>query len=207
MSTSDVPHSDAPTRGTNLAVLVSGAGTIMEAMIKQGLPVELVLADRPCRALDIAEAAGVAIALVDRETFGWPAASWDRSAFTAAVIAQLHAHHVGLIAMSGFMTLLSPAIFSEFEGHILNTHPSLLPAFKGHGDRVITDTLAAGVTETGCSVQIATYDLDAGPVIAQERVPVLPGDTKDTLWERIKVTERKLYPRIIREQLHALTKQ
>ena len=107
----------------------------------------------------------------------------------------LVAHQVDLVAMAGFGTVMTDAVHQAFPGRILNTHPSLLPAFPGwHGVR---DALAAGVTETGCTVQIATREMDAGPILAQEVVPVLPDDTEATLHERIKEVERVLYPAVI----------
>ena len=106
--------------------------------------------------------------------------------------ATLVAHQVDLVAMAGFGTVMSEAVHRAFPGRILNTHPALLPAFPGwHGVR---DALAAGVPETGCTVHLATLEMDAGPILAQEVVPVLPGDTEETLHERIKVVERTLYP-------------
>ncbi len=106
--------------------------------------------------------------------------------------ATLVAHQVDLVAMAGFGTVMTEAVHRAFPGRILNTHPALLPAFPGwHGVR---DALAAGVPETGCTVHLATLEMDAGPILAQEVVPVLPGDTEETLHERIKVVERALYP-------------
>ena len=106
--------------------------------------------------------------------------------------ATLVAHQVDLVAMAGFGTVMTEAVHRAFPDRILNTHPALLPAFPGwHGVR---DALAAGVTETGCTVHLATLEMDAGPILAQEVVPVLPGDTEETLHERIKVVERTLYP-------------
>lgn len=184
-----------------LAVLVSGTGTIFEAMLAAGLRPALVLADRPCRALDVATAAGLPTVLILRTPYGYPSPDWDRPAFTAAVQRALESHHITLVAMSGFMTVLSPPIFDGYPGRILNTHPSLLPAFPGPASKVMRDTLAAGVTQTGCTIMIATAGFDQGPILAQERVPVLPTDTPDVLQERIKVAERRLYPLIINRLL------
>ena len=120
------------------------------------------------------------------------APSFDRSGFTASVTATLVAYQVDLVAMAGFGTVLTAAVHRAFPSRILNTHPALLPQFPGwHGVR---DALDAGVTETGCTVHLATLEMDAGPIIAQEVVPVLPDDTEETLHERIKVVERSLYP-------------
>ena len=175
-----------------MAVLVSGSGTILEAMFEAGLPVTTVLSDRPCAALDLARAHGAAAELIDRNGYGGFEPDFDRSAYTATVTATLVAHQVDLVAMAGFGTVLTQAVHSAFPGLILNTHPALLPAFPGwHG---VQDALEAGVTETGCTVHLATLEMDAGPILAQQVVPVLPGDTQDSLHERIKVAERALYP-------------
>jgi phosphoribosylglycinamide formyltransferase-1 len=189
-----------------LAVLASGTGTILEAILASKLPVALVLADRPCRALDIAKAHHVPAILIDRIKHGYnPRTDWARAAFTRAVAEQLKSHHIDLVAMAGFMTVLAPEIFEQFPNRILNTHPSLLPAFKGA--HAAADALAAGVSETGCTVHIATAELDAGPILTQQPVPVLSGDTADILQERIKAVERHLYPETIREYLRSSINQ
>ncbi len=172
-------------------------------MLKSGLPVQLVVADRPCRALDIGRAAGVPAVLIGRHDFGYrPGADWDRVGFTATLAAELERAQINLIAMAGFMTVLAPAIFDQFPSRILNTHPSLLPDFRG--GHAVADALAAGAKVTGCTVHIATAELDSGPILAQEQVLVHPGDTAGTLQERIKVVERRLYPQTIREYLAKL---
>jgi phosphoribosylglycinamide formyltransferase-1 len=184
-------------RLARLAVLVSGSGTNLEAMLTQRLPVSLVLADRDCRALAVARTSGLPTALIDRRDFGYlPRASWDRTGFTQAVAAKLREHQIDIVAMAGFMTVLTPAIFAEFPGRILNTHPSLLPRFKG--GRAVADTLAAGAAESGVTVHLASPELDSGTVVAQAKVPVLPHDTVSSLWERIKTAERRLYPAVLR---------
>jgi phosphoribosylglycinamide formyltransferase 1 len=178
--------------GVRLAVLVSGSGTILRAMFEAGLPVTTVLADRPCPALEIAEGYGAAPELVDRNAYGGFGPDFDREGFTRTVTATLVAHQVDLVAMAGFGTIMTQAVHTAFPERILNTHPALLPLFPGwHGVR---DALAAGVSETGCTVHLATLEMDAGPILAQEAVPVLPGDTESSLHERIKVVERSLYP-------------
>jgi phosphoribosylglycinamide formyltransferase-1 len=175
-----------------LAVLVSGSGTILRAMIEEGLPVSVVLSDRPCTGLDLAQQHGIAAELADRAVYGGFGPAFDRDAFTTAVAATLVAHQVDLVAMAGFGTVMTGAIHKAFPDRVLNTHPALLPAFPGwHGVR---DALAAGVPETGCTVHLATLEMDAGPILAQEAVPVLAGDTEESLHERIKVVERRLYP-------------
>ncbi len=171
---------------------MSGSGTILRAMLDAGLPVSVVLSDRPCDGLALAEEHGVAAELVDRSGYGGFGPGFDRDGFTATTAATLVAHQIDLVAMAGFGTVMTGAVHRAFPDRILNTHPALLPAFPGwHGVR---DALAAGVSETGCTVHLATLEMDAGPILAQEAVPVLEGDTEETLHERIKVVERRLYP-------------
>ena len=161
-------------------------------MVEASLPVCVVLSDRPCAALGLAEQNGIATELVDRAVYGGFGPDFDREAFTSTVAATLVAHQVDLVAMAGFGTVMTGAVHQAFPDRILNTHPALLPAFPGwHGVR---DALAAGVSESGCTVHLATVEMDAGPILAQEAVPVLPGDTEESLHERIKVVERRLYP-------------
>ena len=164
-------------------------------MFDAGLPVTTVLADRPCAGLDLARERGAAAELVDRKAFGGFGEGFDREGFTATVPATLVAHQVDLVAMAGFGTVMTQAVHDAFPGRILNTHPALLPAFPGwHGVR---NALAAGVRETGCTVHVATLEMDAGPILAQRAVPVLADDTEETLHERIKVVERELYPETV----------
>jgi phosphoribosylglycinamide formyltransferase 1 len=185
-----------------LGVLVSGSGTILEAMLEAGLPVHVVVSDRPCRGLEVAAAAGVTASLVERRVWGGYADGFDREGFTGAVTAVLVEHSVDLVAMAGFGTVLSAPVHRAFPGRILNTHPSLLPAFPGwHG---VEDALAAGVKVTGCTVHVATVEMDAGPILAQAAVPVLPDDTVHSLHERIKAVERVLYPETIAAALEGL---
>jgi phosphoribosylglycinamide formyltransferase 1 len=161
-------------------------------MFEAGLPVTTVLSDRPCAGLDLAAQHGAAAELIDRTPYGGFGPEFDRAGFTATVAGHPVVHQVDLVAMAGFGTVMTEAVHRAFPGRILNTHPSLLPAFPGwHGVR---DALAAGVSETGCTVHVATVELDAGPILAQGVVPVLPDDTESSLHERIKVVERSLYP-------------
>lgn len=164
-------------------------------MFDAGLPVTTVLADRPCAGLDLAQERGAAAELVDRKAYGGFGQGFDREGFTVTVAATLVAHQTDLVAMAGFGTVMTQAVHDAFPGRILNTHPALLPAFPGwHGVR---DALAAGVSETGCTVHLATLEMDAGPILAQRAVPVLSDDTEETLHERIKVAERDLYPETV----------
>ena len=177
-----------------IGVLASGSGTNLEAILEAEIPVAVVVVDRPCRAIEVAERAGVAAELVERTSFG---KDFDRLAYTHQVLDVLQAHDVELVVMAGFMTVFEKPIFDAYEGRIINTHPALLPAFPGA--HAVEDALAAGVKLTGCTVHIATLEVDAGPILAQEAVPVLPGDTVETLHERIKEVERRLYPATIKE--------
>jgi phosphoribosylglycinamide formyltransferase 1 len=182
-------------------VLVSGTGTILEALLAEGLPVVVVVADRPCRGLEIAADHAVAGELVDRAAFGGFGDGFARDAFTRGVVEVLERHDVDLVAMAGFGTVLTGAAHDAYGGRILNTHPALLPAFPGW--HAVEDALAAGATVTGCTVHVATVDMDAGPILAQEEVAVRPDDTAATLHERIKEVERRLYPATIRTVMAA----
>jgi phosphoribosylglycinamide formyltransferase-1 len=176
-----------------IAVLASGSGTILRSMLDADLPIAVVLADRPCGALAIAESAGIPTELVERTTFG---ASFDRVAYTHEVLDALARHQIDLIAMAGFGTILSKPIHDAYPDKIVNTHPALLPAFKGW--HAVEDALALGVKVTGCTVHFARLEVDDGPILAQEAVPVLPDDTVESLHERIKEVERRIYPEVLR---------
>jgi len=177
-------------------VLASGSGTILEAITSSGLPVRLVMVDRPCRALEVAAAGAIPSLLVDRSAFGGFGPEFDRDAYTRAVTKALRDDAIDVVVMAGFGTVLGEPIHAAFPGRILNTHPALLPAFPGW--HAVRDALAAGVGETGTTVHLATLEMDAGPVLARATVPVLPGDTEESLHERIKSVERTLYPDTIR---------
>jgi phosphoribosylglycinamide formyltransferase-1 len=165
---------------------------VLEAILGAGLPVAVVLVDRPCRAVSLAEAADVPAVTVLRDSYG---PDFDRAAFTGQVVGALAAASVDVVAMAGFGTVLGAAVFERWPGRVLNTHPALLPAFKGW--HAVRDALAAGVATTGCTVHVATETVDAGPILAQREVAVEAGDTELSLHERIKVVERRLYPATI----------
>ena len=177
---------------SRIGVMASGSGTILRAILDADLPVVVLVVDRPCGATAIADDRGVPVELVERTSFG---PSFDRDAFTQLVADALKRHEVDLVAMAGYGTVL-PALPSIWGPRILNTHPALLPAFKGW--HAVDDALAAGVKVTGWTMHVVTEEVDAGPIIAQEAVPVLDGDTKETLHERIKEVERRMYPQTIR---------
>jgi len=177
------------------AVLASGSGTILEAISTAGIGVELVAADRACGALEVAGRLGLSSVLVDRAAYGGFTKAFDRARYTEALSAALDASGIDLVCMAGFGTILDATFFERFGGRVLNTHPSLLPAFRGW--HAVRDALAAGASVTGCTVHLATAELDDGPVLRQASVAVLPGDDEASLHERIKRVERVLYPETI----------
>lgn len=180
-----------PDRALRLVVLTSGEGTLLQAMI-DGLDdsVEIVAvgADRPCRALDRADAAGLDTFLVpynpDREP------GYDRAAWNGRFADAVAACRPDVIVSAGFMRILGAGVIDRFRGRIVNTHPALLPAFPGA--HAVEDALAYGVALTGSTVHLVDDGVDTGPIIAQRPVPVLRGDTRATLHERIKTVERQL---------------
>jgi phosphoribosylglycinamide formyltransferase-1 len=179
-----------------IAVLASGSGTILDAILAEGIPVEVVVVDRPCGATGVATRHGVAAVLVERTSYG---DDFDRAAYTDRVLAVLADHRIDLVVMAGWGTIFAPSVFEAYAGRIVNTHPALLPAFKGW--HAVRDALAYGVKVTGCTVHVATAEVDEGPILAQEAVEVRPDDTEETLHERIKAVERRLYVKTIREIL------
>jgi phosphoribosylglycinamide formyltransferase-1 len=181
-----------------LAVLASGSGTLLDAMATAGLPIDLVVVDRPCAVESVAERHGLRHELVERTDFG---AGFDRVRYTDRVLDVLSIDRIELVAMAGWGTILAPAAFAAYPGRILNTHPSLLPSFPGWN--AVREALAYGVKVSGCTVHVATEEVDVGPILAQEAVEVLPGDDEASLHERIKIVERRLYVDTIRSILEA----
>ena len=175
-----------------IGVLASGSGTILEAILADGIPIAAVVADRKCRALDIARDAGVEAVLVERIDFS---KTFDRAAYCEQLVEVLKGLDLDLIVSAGFGTVV-PGVTTAFPGRMINTHPALLPAFKGW--HAVRDALAAGVKVTGCTVHVMTEEMDEGPILAQEAVPVLDDDTEETLHERIKEVERRILPATIR---------
>jgi phosphoribosylglycinamide formyltransferase-1 len=185
-----------------LCVLVSGSGTILEAIVDAGIDIALVASDRPCRGLEVARGAGIEALLVDRTAFGGFAKSFDREGYSAELASVLKAHDIDLVAMAGFGTIMTAVFHEAFPGRVLNTHPSLLPDFKGW--HAVAQAMEAGVKESGCTVHIATEELDNGPILAQRRVAVLEGDDEAALHERIKTVERSLYPLVLSRVMASL---
>ncbi len=175
-----------------VGVLVSGSGTILQAIVAHGIDVALVVADRPCGGLQRAEDAGITTALVERSDFG---DSFDRDAYSARVAAVLGAHDIDLVVMAGWGTIFSRPMHDRYGGMILNTHPALLPAFPGW--HAVRDALDHGVKVTGCTVHVAGLEVDTGEILAQGVVEVFEDDDEASLHERIKTVERELYPATI----------
>jgi phosphoribosylglycinamide formyltransferase-1 len=175
-----------------IGVLASGSGTILEAILDAGIDVAAVVADRKCRALDIATEAGVEAVLVERTDFS---KTFDRDAYCDQLVTTLRELDLDVLVSAGFGTVV-PGVAAAYSGRMINTHPALLPAFKGW--HAVRDALEAGVKVTGCTVHVVTEEMDEGPILAQEAVPVLDGDTEESLHERIKEVERRLLPDTIR---------
>nr|WP_275297007.1 phosphoribosylglycinamide formyltransferase [Jannaschia sp. Os4] len=176
--------------------MISGGGSNMETLVRSmtgdhpARPV-LVLSNRPgAGGLAKAEALGVPTAVVDHT------AHPDRESFEGALDEALRAANPDLIALAGFMRILTPGFVRGWAGRMLNVHPSLLPKYPGLHTHA--RALAAGDAEAGCTVHEVTGELDAGPIRGQARVPVLPGDTPDTLAARVLEREHALYPAVLR---------
>jgi phosphoribosylglycinamide formyltransferase 1 len=173
-----------------LVVLISGTGSNLRALLQAAedaeYPARVVAigADRDADGLALGEEFGI-------PTFSVPYARFDsREAWGTAISEQIRPWSPDLLVLSGLMRLLPTNMLDEFGPSIINTHPAYLPEFPGaHGVR---DALAAGVDETGASVIAVDSGVDSGPILAQERVPVLPGDTESSLHDRIKPVERRL---------------
>ncbi|KPP91311.1 MAG: phosphoribosylglycinamide formyltransferase 1 PurN [Rhodobacteraceae bacterium HLUCCA08] len=180
-----------------VAILISGGGSNMVKLA------ESMTGDHPARpclvvsnvpqagGLARAEALGLPTATVDHRAFGG-----DRDGFEAALIAAIAPHRPDILALAGFMRILTPRFVGHYAGRMLNIHPSLLPDYRGlHTHR---RAIEAGDAEAGCTVHEVTTELDGGPILGQARVPILPGDTPETLAARVLVQEHALYPAVLR---------
>lgn len=182
---------------TRVAILISGGGSNMVRLA------ETMTGDHPARpcvvlsnvpgagGLARAEAMGIATEVVDHRDY-----KGDRPGFEAALSAALAPHQPDVICLAGFMRILTEGFTSQWEGRMLNIHPSLLPKYKGLHTHA--RAIEAGDSEAGCSVHEVTAALDDGPILGQAHVPVLPGDTPDTLAARVLVQEHRLYPAVLR---------
>ncbi len=188
----------APTTSTTPAkrrvgVLISGGGSNMAALIAAAsdpaYPAEIVCVVSNIASaggLAKAAAAGIATAVVDHKSFA------DRESFERAVVAELERHDVELVALAGFMRLLTPWFIERWHDRLVNIHPALLPSYKGLHTHA--RALADGVKIAGCTVHFVRPEMDVGPIIVQAAVPVLDGDTADTLAARVLRQEHRIYP-------------
>jgi phosphoribosylglycinamide formyltransferase-1 len=180
-----------------VGVLASGSGSNFQALVDAlnvpGSPATIVLLVcnvSGARVLERARAAGVAAVLM--EPSRWP----DREAYDAAVADELERHRVELVCLAGYMRLLTPVFLARFPGKVINIHPSLLPSFPGL--HAVRQALSADVKVTGCTVHFVDEGTDTGPIIAQVPVPVLPGDTENTLADRIHAEEHRIFPKVVK---------
>ena len=176
-----------------VAVLISGRGSNMRALVEQanGYEVVLVASNKPdAPGLEWARDQGV-------PTFALESKGIGRQEYDRELSKALEAHQVGTVALAGFMRILSTWFVEHWSGHILNVHPSLLPKYRGLDTHA--RAIAAGDRVGGCSVHIVTDELDAGEVLAQAEVPIEPGDTPQSLEQRVLAAEHRLYPRVLSE--------
>ncbi len=184
-----------------VGVLISGRGSNLQALLdaaaSPAFPAEiaLVISNVPgAGGLDRARAAGVPVATLDHRSFGKGVDG--KAGFEAALQSALEGAGARIVCLAGFMRLLSPAFVARWQGRLINIHPSLLPAFKGLD--VHAAMIRAGVKIAGCTVHFVSAEMDAGPIIGQAAVPVLPEDTPETLAARILAEEHRLYPECVR---------
>jgi phosphoribosylglycinamide formyltransferase 1 len=174
-----------------LVVLISGRGSNMEALLNAGLPIAAVVSNRAdAKGLEIAAARGIATSVIDHRSYA------DRATFDAALANEIDRFRARLVALAGFMRVLTPEFVKIYSGRLLNVHPSLLPSFPGLDTHA--RALAAGVKVHGCTVHFVTPVLDHGPIVIQASVPVRPGDTADSLAARVLRQEHVVYPRAVR---------
>jgi phosphoribosylglycinamide formyltransferase 1 len=194
-----------------LAVLVSGGGTnlgaILQAIDRKEIPgkVVLVVSSRAdAFALERANKHGIPTAVVERKLFA------SESAFQAAVLAAVQGAHPDLICLAGYLKKLSAEFIAAYRGRIINVHPSLLPKFGGagmYGRNVHSAVLKSGDNESGCTVHLVDEEFDHGPILLQARVPIVPGDTEETLAARILEEEHRLLPLAVRMFCEKLKKE
>ena len=174
-----------------IVVLISGRGSNLQALLDAGLPVAAAISNSAeAEGLRIAAARGVATGVVDHRGFA------SRKAFDTALAAEIDRYAPRLLALGGFMRVLTPGFVERYRGRFLNIHPSLLPAFPGLDTHA--RALAAGVKLHGCTVHFVTAELDSGPIVIQAAVPVRPSDDAGTLAARVLKQEHLIYPRAAR---------
>ncbi len=175
----------------SIVVLISGRGSNMQALLDTGLPVSAVISNRTeAKGLAVAATRGVATRVVDHRSFP------TREAFDAALAQEIDRFAPRLVALAGFMRVLTPGFVARYAGRLLNIHPSLLPALPGLDTHA--RALAAGLKTHGCTVHFVTTELDRGPIVIQAEVPVRKDDTPETLAARVLRQEHIIYPRAAR---------
>ena len=182
---------------TSIVILISGRGSNMEAIVNaaqnEAWPAKIaaVISNRPeAGGLDFAKSHGIQTAVLDHRAYK------DRASFDAQLVQLIDSYKPDLVVLAGFMRILTGDFVRHYEGHLLNIHPSLLPLFPGLHTH--EQALEAGVAEHGATVHFVTEALDHGPMVIQASVPVLPGDTADTLAKRVLKQEHVIYPRAVR---------
>lgn len=176
-----------------VAILISGRGSNMRALVEQadGYEVVLVASNKPqAEGLDWARDQGL-------PTWTYDSKAVDRARFDAVLADALDDHRAGTIALAGYMRILSPAFIRRFEGRIVNIHPSLLPKYRGLDTH--RRALDAGDTIAGCTVHLVTEEVDSGQLLGQSRVPIEAGDSAESLAQRVLAAEHALYPSVLKE--------
>ncbi|MEO8022882.1 phosphoribosylglycinamide formyltransferase [Polaromonas sp.] len=190
----------------NIVILISGSGSNMAAIVRTaqqqdwqrqfGAGVAAVISNRAdTGGLQLAQSLGIATQVLSHKAFD------SREAFDAALMALIDGYQPALVVLAGFMRILTPGFVNHYAGRLINIHPSLLPAFTGLNTH--QRAIDAACTEAGCTVHQVTAELDHGPILAQAAVPVLPGDTAETLSARVLVQEHLLYPQAVHDWLQS----
>ena len=191
-------------RKARVAVLISGRGSNMQALIEAArsedyrAKIALVASNKPdAGGLEIAAAAGIEALALDHRPHGK-----DREAHERVIDAALRDRGIEIVALAGYMRVLTPFLVRSWSGRMINIHPSLLPKYPGLHTH--ERAIAAGDAEAGCTVHLVTEGVDEGPILGQARAPILPGDTADTLAARVLAEEHKLYPRCLADLARTL---
>jgi len=192
-------------RTARVAVLISGRGSNMQALIaaarNEDYPakIALVIANQPdAGGLEIAAASGIEALALDHRPYGK-----DREAHERVIDAALRDREIEIVALAGYMRVLTPFLVRSWSGRMINIHPSLLPKYPGLHTH--ERAIAAGDAEAGCTVHLVTEGVDEGPILGQARVPILPGDTADELAARVLAEEHRLYPKCLADLARTLT--
>lgn len=195
-------------KNKNIVILISGSGSNMAAIVRAaqqqdwqqqfGARIAAVVSNKAdAGGLQLAHSMGVATQVLSHKAFD------SREAFDAALMKVIDGYQPALVVLAGFMRILTPGFVSHYAGRLINIHPSLLPAFTGLNTH--QRAIDAGCLEAGCTVHQVTAELDHGPILAQAAVPVLPGDTPETLSARVLVQEHLLYPQAVHDWLQSQT--